>query len=78
MAKNKDRLDEELKSAYRTIKKGLAQKNKEKCLDEETLAAYVEKILNKAEEEAVDDKKQQELIHLFDQVAQQVMLGGEQ
>jgi S1-C subfamily serine protease len=54
MAKNKDRLDEGLKSAYRTIKKGLAKKNKGKCLDEETLIAYVEKRLNKAEVEEVE------------------------
>jgi S1-C subfamily serine protease len=54
MAKYKDRLDEEIKSAYRSIKKGLAKQNKGKCLDEETLISYIEKRLNKAEEEAVE------------------------
>jgi S1-C subfamily serine protease len=54
MAKHKERLDEEVKSAYRRIKKGLEKKEKGKCLDEETLISYVERRLNKTDVEAVE------------------------
>ncbi len=54
MAKYKDRLDEEIKAAYRRIKTGMKTKGKSKCLDEETLISYLEKRLNKAEVEAVE------------------------
>ena len=54
MAKNKDRLDGEIKAAYRRIKKGMQKKKKSKCLDDETLISYLEKRLNKAEVEAVE------------------------
>lgn len=54
MAKYKDRLDEEIKSAYRRIKKSMEKKEKARCLDDETLISYVEKRLNKSEVDAAE------------------------